>query len=160
MARKHKFDPEWEQALSLLQESEKQTAYNLIVNYQISGIMPTGISCKFKMILLLVKPTIDRRRRANEKARARREHAKQQQSYKISPTGYEPTTNQPPVKDKKMLSKTEVPHIENKPAKIIVQPPVKTQSQKPKLFDRALKHNIRQQQYRRPRHSNPYQKFR
>lgn len=70
--RRCKFDSEWEQALSLLGGEEAKKAREIIENYQQTGEIPEGIEPKFEMILLLVKPLIDRRRRATESARRRR----------------------------------------------------------------------------------------
>ncbi len=76
MSRKCKFDLQWEQALSLLEESEATQAREVIESYQTTGVMPEGMPAKFEMILLLVKPLIDRRRHAAEMARKRRCSAK------------------------------------------------------------------------------------
>ncbi|MCM1021422.1 MAG: DUF6291 domain-containing protein [Muribaculum sp.] len=78
MARKHKFDSEWESALALLDEYDAAEARKAIENYQICGEMPAELAPQVRMILLLVKPEIDRRRRASEAARRRRANAKMQ----------------------------------------------------------------------------------
>ncbi len=70
--RRCKFDSEWEQALSLLNDEDARKARLIIENYQQTGEIPHGIESKFEMILLLVKPLIDRRRRATESTRRRR----------------------------------------------------------------------------------------
>lgn len=77
MSRKCKFDLQWEQALSLLDVNEATQAREVIEMYQSTGVMPEGLSDRQTMILLLVKPLIDRRRRAAESARKRRLSAKQ-----------------------------------------------------------------------------------
>ncbi len=76
MARKCKFDSEWEQALAILPENEAAAARAAIENYQQTGVMPAGLDTQVEMILLLVRPMIDRRRRASEAARRRRQFAK------------------------------------------------------------------------------------
>lgn len=76
MSRKFKFDQEWEQAVELLSEQEAANAREAIVNYQLTGEMPAGLPPQTQMILLLVKPMIDRRRRASAAARLRRKCTK------------------------------------------------------------------------------------
>lgn len=73
MPRKFKFDLQWEQALSLLSNDEAVEARSVIENYRSTGEVPVGLMPKFQMILLLVQPIIDRRRRASAAARARRQ---------------------------------------------------------------------------------------
>lgn len=85
MARKCKFDCEWEQALSLLPTDEADRARAIIENYQQTGVMPETLEPQMEMILLLVRPMIDRRRRASESARRRRQMAKNTQSAAIKP---------------------------------------------------------------------------
>lgn len=91
MARKCKFDKEWEQALSLLSADEAVEARTIIEHYQQTGIMPDEIKPHIEMILLLVKPLIDRRRRASDAARLRRQasrragNPKSEVSYPIEP---------------------------------------------------------------------------
>ena len=77
MSRKCKFDLQWEQALSLLEPDEALQAREVIETYQQTGVMPEGLTDKQTMILLLVMPTIDRRRRQAASARKRRLSAKQ-----------------------------------------------------------------------------------
>ena len=72
MARKCKFDPQWEQALSLLNSDDAQKAREIIECYQTTGVKPANLEARFEMILLLVQPTIDRRRTAASRARERR----------------------------------------------------------------------------------------
>lgn len=72
MSRKCKFDQEWEQALKLINEEDAVKARQVIENYQQTGVVPSGLSPIMEMILLLVKPIIDRRRRATEASRRRR----------------------------------------------------------------------------------------
>lgn len=72
MSRKCKFDQEWEQALMLLSEEDAVKARQVIENYQKTGVVPSELPLQMEMILLLVKPLIDRRRRATEAARRRR----------------------------------------------------------------------------------------
>ncbi len=76
MARKCKFDAEWEMALALLSCEEAAQVRRLIEDYQQTGHMPTGLKPVYEMILLLAKPLIDRRRRAAESARMRRQQKK------------------------------------------------------------------------------------
>lgn len=76
MARKCKFDSDWEQALALLQEDEAALARTAIENYQQTGVMPDSLDPHVRMIILLVRPMIDRRRRNSEAARRRRQLAK------------------------------------------------------------------------------------
>lgn len=72
MSRKCKFDQEWEQALMLLSEEDAVKARQVIENYQKTGVVPSELPPQMEMILLLVKPLIDRRHRATEAARRRR----------------------------------------------------------------------------------------
>ncbi len=76
MTRRYKFDTEWEQALSLLPDDEAIEARTIIENYQQTGEMPAGLKPQMEMILLLVRPMIDRRRRLSAAARQRRLIAK------------------------------------------------------------------------------------
>lgn len=72
MSRKCKFDQEWEKALKLIDEEDAVIARQVIENYQQTGVVLSGLPPQIEMILLLVKPLIDRRRRATEAARRRR----------------------------------------------------------------------------------------
>lgn len=85
MPRKCKFDGEWEQALSLLNDADAAQARSIIENYQSTGEMPSELEQKFQMILLLVKPIIDRRRRASQAARLRRQRIKADSTAGLQP---------------------------------------------------------------------------
>lgn len=85
MPRKCKFDGEWEQALSLLNDADAAQARSIIENYQSTGEMPSELEQKFQMILLLVKPIIDRRRRASQAARLRRQRIKADSTASLQP---------------------------------------------------------------------------
>lgn len=62
----------------MLPKKEAERALEMIEEYRRTGTVPSGISYNMKMIFLLVKSTLDRRRRASESARRRREERRGQ----------------------------------------------------------------------------------
>lgn len=74
--KRYKFPVEWQEALMILGEAESIRLWEIIREYRETGITPDFDDPFHQMIFLLVKPTIDRRRKASEAARMRRESAR------------------------------------------------------------------------------------
>ncbi len=117
MARKRKFDSEWEQALSLLPPEDAAEARTIIEDYQQTGIMPSDLKPNVEMILLLVKPMIDRRRRASESSRRRRLLAKKNSDTETetsTPSLQEPEpTTEPTTESRQPIKQTIIRHTKS-----------------------------------------------
>lgn len=116
MSKKCKFDPQWEQALSLLSPDDAAKAREVIETYQTTGIMPKQLEPRFEMILLLVQPTIDRRRRAAAQARIRRQRLMETKAQQISAAlttvkTTDPLQQQVPAEHKPIRNQPQPQHI-------------------------------------------------
>ncbi len=72
MKKTFKFDSEWSLAISLLTEEQQQSLTEAIKEYQANDTMPDNLDPASMMGFLMAKATIDRRKRANMRARKRR----------------------------------------------------------------------------------------
>ncbi len=72
MKKTFKFDSEWSLAISLLPEERQQLLTEAIKEYQANDTIPDRLDPVSMMGFLMVKAVIDRRKRANMRARERR----------------------------------------------------------------------------------------
>ncbi len=72
MKKTFKFDSEWSIAISLLPEEQQQLLTEAIKEYQSCDKMPDNLDPASMMGFLMAKAVIDRRKRANMRARERR----------------------------------------------------------------------------------------
>lgn len=72
MKKTFKFDSEWSLAISLLPEERQQLLTEAIKEYQANDTIPDCLDPVSMMGFLMVKAVIDRRKRANMRARERR----------------------------------------------------------------------------------------
>jgi len=72
MKKTFKFDSEWSLAISLLPEERQQLLTEAIKEYQANDTIPDCLDPASMMGFLMVKAVIDRRKRANMRARERR----------------------------------------------------------------------------------------
>lgn len=136
MSRKCKFDQEWKEALSWMHPNDARKVREIIINYQETGIMPSTIETKFEIILLLVQPTIDRRRRAAAKARIRRQQQKEQGK------GQKTSNRQPHQSASKPTPATEQGQNQDVPRQACQQTLAHIQSP---IVRQAMKHKHKQQ---------------
>ena len=145
MSKKCKFDQQWEQALSLINPDDAAKAREIIENYQATGIMPTDLEPKFEMILLLVQPMIDRRRRAADRARIRRQQQKQQ----LPEVHPQPESTPEPAPTIPQPQPKSLSHPQIQLPDVTVQDrPQTTEYRKPWWFRQAKKRRLKQQSLR------------
>lgn len=145
MSKKCKFDSQWEQALSLMDSDDATKAREIIENYQVTGVMPTDMEPKYEMILLLVQPMIDRRRRAADRARIRRQQQKQQlpEVHPQPESTPEPAPTIPQPQPKSLSQpQTQLPDV------TVQDRPQTTEHRKPWWFRQAKKRRLKQQSLR------------
>lgn len=151
MSKKCKFDQQWEQALSLINPDDAAKAKVIIENYQTTGVMPTDMEPKYEMILLLVQPMIDRRRRAADRARIRRQQQKQQlpevhpqpeSTPEPAPTIAQPQTESQPQTQFRPKSMPQLPDA------TVQGSPQTSDHRKQRWFRQAKKRRLKQQSLR------------
>lgn len=116
----------------------------IIINYQETGIMPSTIETKFEIILLLVQPIIDRRRRAAARARIRRQQHKAQQQKAQQINVQQPTQTTPtPTVEIPQEQHSDTPAHPMPQASERKQPPLAIQAQKQRQKQQSRRQRMR-----------------
>ncbi|GEM_PF-2574281 len=95
MKKTFKFDSEWSLAISLLPEEQQQSLTEAIKEYQANDTMPDNLDAASMMGFLMAKATIDRRKRANMRARERRALRRAHALPKVGQTHKHTKTSEP-----------------------------------------------------------------
>ncbi len=101
-ARTPRFDKEWHELLNLIPADRRDTMYDAIRNYQLSGTEPQHLNGAETMAFKLIKKIVDRRAKMRE-ARQRRRIAKCENSAKQTVAKKMPKEEEPATPREKFM---------------------------------------------------------